>query len=157
MGIGKSQEWDFPGGPVIKILHFYCSGAQVPSLIREIILHMLCGMAKKKKVTRLTWSFHPLSLTKSFQSRPNTGTRVQHLRVRRDPEDDPDQAPPYRCGKSCSERQPHLQWSYSKSGADHPQGPRPPSSHPPAHSPLYTASPPKPKGCTWMPQTSEDN
>ena len=115
---------------------------------------MLGGMAKKK-VTRLTWSFHPLSLTKSFQSRPNLGTRAQHLRVRRGPEDDPDQAPPYTCGNRCSERQLHLQWSHSMSAAEHPQRPRPLSSIP--SGPLYTASPAKPEGGTWMPQTSEDN
>ena len=45
----NSRIWDFPGGLVIKTLHFHCRGKQVQSLIRELRSHMLCGMAKKKK------------------------------------------------------------------------------------------------------------
>ena len=37
-----------PGGPVVKILEFPLQRAEVPSLVRELRSHMLCGLAKEK-------------------------------------------------------------------------------------------------------------
>ena len=35
-GVFKINSADFPGGPVAKTLHSQCSGAQVPSPVREL-------------------------------------------------------------------------------------------------------------------------
>ena len=37
-----------PGGPVVKILEFPLQRAEVPSLVRELRSHMLCGLVKEK-------------------------------------------------------------------------------------------------------------
>ena len=47
----KNGPWGFPGGPVVKTLHFQCREYRfyLLSLVRELISHMPCSMAKKKK------------------------------------------------------------------------------------------------------------
>ena len=40
---------EFPGGPVVRIPGFHCSGAQVRSLVGELRSHKPWGAAKKKK------------------------------------------------------------------------------------------------------------
>ena len=52
----KKGPWGFPDGPVVKTLHFQCReyGFYLLSLVRELISHMPCSMAKRKKKKR--WS-----------------------------------------------------------------------------------------------------
>ena len=50
--------FDCPGHPAVKTLYFYCRGAHVQSLGRELRSHKLLGVARKKKtrVKRLNCS-----------------------------------------------------------------------------------------------------
>ena len=41
---------DFPGGAVVKTLHFCLQGARVRSLVRELRSHILSGVAKNKYI-----------------------------------------------------------------------------------------------------------
>ena len=47
-GYKKKEYWDFPGGPVVKILHFHCSGEPVGSLIRKLRSYVLPGQKNEK-------------------------------------------------------------------------------------------------------------
>ena len=40
---------DFPGGPVVKTLHFHCRGHGSNPLVGELRSHMPSGVTKKKK------------------------------------------------------------------------------------------------------------
>ena len=45
----KAKPVDFPGGPVVKTLHFQCRRVQVRSLVGELRSPMPYSMTKKKK------------------------------------------------------------------------------------------------------------
>ena len=45
----RGQPRDFPGGPVVRIPRFYCSGEYVQSLVKELRSYMPCSKKKKKK------------------------------------------------------------------------------------------------------------
>ena len=42
---------DFPGGPVVKALRFHCKGAQVWSLVREVLHAAAKKTLKKNAIT----------------------------------------------------------------------------------------------------------
>ena len=43
----KTEQRDFPGGPVAKTPHFECRGVWVQFLVGELRSRMLCGTVKK--------------------------------------------------------------------------------------------------------------
>ena len=43
----------FPGGPAVKTLSFHCTGAQIPSLVRELRFCMLQVKVKVKSLSRV--------------------------------------------------------------------------------------------------------
>ena len=54
----KKKSWDFPGGPVVKTLHFHCREQVFGSLVRELrSLHAMCYGQKKEKILVLFLKF----------------------------------------------------------------------------------------------------
>ena len=49
-----SQSWEFPGGPVVRTLHFHCRGPGVQSLVGELRSRKLRVADKKKKKKKPT-------------------------------------------------------------------------------------------------------
>ena len=47
--VESQRDWDFPGGPVVKTLHFLIQGPRVPSLVGELRSHMPRGKKKERK------------------------------------------------------------------------------------------------------------
>ena len=70
-GEGKNTGRDFPGGPMVRTLHFYCRRAQVWSLIEDLRSHQLHGTAKKERNTRNTWSDNGWEFPQHQNHRPS--------------------------------------------------------------------------------------